>query len=93
MYLWSFRDAPGTSANTMSVLKEMNLDTVATEEDILLVQEASYLMSQRAAYIVATGKSRYSYLMSQRITYIVATGKSRCSYLMSQRAAYIVATG
>jgi hypothetical protein len=50
-------------------------------------------MSQRAAYIVATGKSRYSYLMSQRAAYIVATGKSKYSYLMSQRAAYIVATG
>lgn len=48
------RDSHGTSVHTMSVLKEMNLDTVTSDEDVLLVQEACYLMSQRAAYIVAT---------------------------------------
>ncbi|XP_071134252.1 hexokinase type 2-like [Mytilus edulis] len=60
-WLWKSRqvttvekDNPGSSENTMSVLKDMKLDTIATEEDVLLVQEACYLMSQRAAYIVAT---------------------------------------
>lgn len=60
-WLWKSRqvttvekDNLDASENTMSVLKEMKLDGVASEEDIAVVQEACYLMSQRAAYIVAT---------------------------------------
>ena len=39
----------------MKVIEEMDLQSISTQEDISLVREVCELVSQRGAYIVATG--------------------------------------
>ncbi|CAG2223668.1 HK [Mytilus edulis] len=50
-------ETDGSNNNTLNVLKEFDLhgdDKSVTEEDIALVKEVCYLVSQRGAYIVAS---------------------------------------
>lgn len=50
-------ETDGSNNNTLNVLKEFDLhdeDISVTEEDITLVKEVCYLVSQRGAYIVAS---------------------------------------
>ena len=49
------RDDGDSIVNTRHVLEEMDLLLIATPEDIVLVREVCELMSQRGAYVVATG--------------------------------------
>ena len=55
MLFFLSRDDGDSTVNTKNVLEEMDLLSIATPEDIALVREACELMSQRGAYIVATG--------------------------------------
>ncbi|XP_060577895.1 hexokinase type 2-like [Ruditapes philippinarum] len=48
------RDTDADTSNTVSVLKEMNLMDVCSDEDISLTREVCELVSKRGAYIVAT---------------------------------------
>ncbi|XP_045195352.2 hexokinase type 2-like [Mercenaria mercenaria] len=47
-------DTDADATNTVSVLKEMDLLDLATDEDISLTREVCELVSKRGAYIVAT---------------------------------------
>ena len=55
MFFLFSRDDDDSIVNTRNVLEEMDLLSIATSEDIALVREVCELMSQRGAYIVATG--------------------------------------
>lgn len=50
-----FSDPEGDNTNTISVLKEMDLLDQCTDEDISITREICDIISQRGAYIVATG--------------------------------------
>ena len=50
-----FRDVGDSTTNTMEVIEQMDLLPVSTAEDISLVREVCELMSQRGAYVIATG--------------------------------------
>ena len=55
MFSSYFRDTEEMTTNTLKVLEEMDLLSVSGDDDISLVRELCELVSQRGAYIVATG--------------------------------------
>ena len=62
LFIIKYSETDGSNNNTLNVLKEFDLhgdDNSVTEEDIALVKEVCYLVSQRGAYIVASGRRFY----------------------------------
>ena len=57
MFSSYFRDTEEMTTNTLKVLEEMDLLSVSGDDDISLVREVCELVSQRGAYIVATGNA------------------------------------
>lgn len=47
------------SDSIKQIFQELKLDTVATDEDIAVVQEVAAIVSERGAYIVAAGKPMF----------------------------------
>lgn len=59
----NFSDEGEDCTNIVKVLKEMNLYDICSEEDVSLIKEVCELVSQRGAYIVATGIDKVDILI------------------------------
>jgi hexokinase len=53
--IYSYSDPEGSDISTVTLLSKLKYEQTATKDDISLVKEVCALVSQRGAYIVASG--------------------------------------